>query len=124
MFLTPHVAAAVAIAALVPNPLFAIPLAFLSHFVLDFIPHFDDLGLGRLRDRVSKIPASASEMVLLDGFLAISFALFFMFFAFPDWGTAFNIGACSLAAILPDAYYIPLAFFGKRWGFVLWMVRL
>ena len=124
MFLTPHVAVAVAIAAVLPNPILAIPLAFLSHFVLDMLPHWDDLGLGKLRDRTARIPSHAAQLVVMDGLLAVSFALFFIFFALPDWGVAFSIAACSLAALLPDAYYIPLAFFGRRWGFVLWVVMV
>ena len=124
MFLTPHVAVAVAIAAVVPNPILAIPLAFLSHFVLDMLPHWDDLGLGKLRERTVRIPAHAARLVVMDGLLAVSFAFFFIYFSFPDWGMALNIGACALAALLPDAYYIPLAFFGKRWGFILWVVRV
>jgi len=124
MFLTPHVAVGVAIGSLIPNPVLAVPLAFASHFVLDAVPHWDDIGLGKLKERRGRIPSAPFRRILLDFLLALSFVLFFVYWSMPDWGVAANISACALASILPDVYYTPLAFFGWRWGFVLWMVRL
>ena len=124
MFLTPHVAVGVAIGSLIPNPVIAVPLALASHFVLDAVPHWDDIGLGRLNQRQGRIPGPPFRRILLDFLLALSFVLFFVYWSMPDWGVAVNISACAIAAILPDAYYIPVAFFGWRWGFVMWVVRL
>ena len=41
MLETPHVAVGAAIAASIPNPLIAIPLAFASHFALELVPHWN-----------------------------------------------------------------------------------
>ncbi len=41
MLETPHVALGVAIAVAIPNPLISIPLAFVSHFMLDIVPHWN-----------------------------------------------------------------------------------
>ena len=41
MLETPHVALGVAIAVAIPNPLISIPLAFVSHFMLDMVPHWN-----------------------------------------------------------------------------------
>jgi hypothetical protein len=42
MTATNHYITGVAIATLIPNPAVALPLALLSHFVLDALPHFGD----------------------------------------------------------------------------------
>lgn len=41
MLSTPHLLVGAAIVKAVPEPLIGLPLAFLSHFVLDTIPHWD-----------------------------------------------------------------------------------
>lgn len=40
MFVTVHLLSGTVIASSVPNPLLAIPLAFGSHFLLDYLPHW------------------------------------------------------------------------------------
>ena len=41
MLSTPHLLAGAAIARAIPNPVISLPAAFLSHFVLDAVPHWD-----------------------------------------------------------------------------------
>lgn len=41
MLSTPHLLVGGAIVATIPNPLISLPLAFLSHFLFDYIPHWD-----------------------------------------------------------------------------------
>lgn len=41
MLSTPHILVGAAIVKAVPNPILGLPLAFLSHFALDSIPHWD-----------------------------------------------------------------------------------
>ncbi len=41
MLSTPHLLVGAAIVKVVPNPWISLPLAFLSHFALDTIPHWD-----------------------------------------------------------------------------------
>ncbi len=41
MLSTPHILVGGAIVKAIPNPLISLPLAFLSHFLFDFIPHWD-----------------------------------------------------------------------------------
>ena len=44
MLSTPHLLAGAAIVTLVPDPNLSLPLSFISHFVLDAIPHWDGGG--------------------------------------------------------------------------------
>ena len=124
MFLTPHVVAGVAIGSAIYNPVLAIPLAFLSHFFLDAVPHWDNIGLGLLEKYYKRVSAKTFRIILLDALVALSFVLFFVYWSLPDYGVAVTISFSALAAILPDVYYIPLAFFGKGWGWVMWVVKL
>lgn len=41
MLSTPHLLVGAAIVAAIPNPAISLPLAFLSHYALDSIPHWD-----------------------------------------------------------------------------------
>lgn len=41
MLSTPHLLVGAAIVKTIPNPVISLPLAFLSHFALDSIPHWD-----------------------------------------------------------------------------------
>ncbi len=45
MLATPHMVAGAAIGKTVRRPWLVVPIAFLSHFVLDFIPHLDSYGV-------------------------------------------------------------------------------
>jgi len=129
MLLTPHTAAGVAIASLLPEPWLAIPLSFLSHFVLDFIPHWDRIGLGLLEENFQRISSRVFRLVLLDALFSLVFVLFFIYRALgagegPDLGLGVLILFSALAANLPDLFYIPLAFFGKKWGWVIGVVKV
>jgi len=68
MTLTNHLLAGAALAKLLPLPL-AIPLAFLSHFVLDALPHF---GFVNIEDRMKHIRLFHGA-VIAD--IAVAFAL-------------------------------------------------
>jgi len=41
MLSTPHILVGGAIVKIIPNPIISLPLAILSHFLFDFIPHWD-----------------------------------------------------------------------------------
>lgn len=41
MLSTPHLLVGAAIVKIVPDPIISLPLAFMSHFALDYIPHWD-----------------------------------------------------------------------------------
>lgn len=126
MLLTPHTAAAVAIASILPQPELAIPLSFFSHFVLDFIPHWDRIGLGMLEEKFRPVTPGSPQftIIFLDALLALAYALFFAWRVMPDYGWAATMLLSAFAANLPDMFYIPRAFFGKTWGFVMWVIKL
>lgn len=126
MLLTPHTAAGIAIASVLPDPQIAIPLSFFSHFILDFIPHWDRIGLGLLEEKFRPLSPKSFpfQFILLDALLSLTISLFFFNRVLPDYGLGVTILFSAFAANLPDLFYVPLAFFGKRWGWGIWMIKL
>jgi len=123
MLLTPHTAVGIALGAAIPNPIISVPLAFISHFALDMVPHWDDLGLGEIAHGSRPLKTRAFRLMLIDGLIALSLLLFFLYWAMPDYGVGMTISASAFAANLPDLFYLPL-FFKKRPGWALWVARL
>ena len=87
MDLTPHLLTGAAIGVRVKRPIGAITLAFLSHFVLDTIPHFDIAWIG-----------GHAALEALDVALGVLLSLIIVWRARQWWPIA---GA--IAAVLPDA---------------------
>ncbi len=105
MTATNHALTGAVIGLAVHNPLVAIIVAFLSHFVLDAIPHYDDPR----RDLGSKwfllyLIADGSFCVLLVGVLLISHV--------DGW---FLASVCAFAATSPDLMWFT-TFWGARNG--------
>lgn len=125
MLLTPHTAAGIAIASVLPEPQLAVPLSFLSHFVLDSIPHWDSLGLKLTGGNPKPLPLASKQfqIILLDALLSLTLGFFLFYRALPDYGVGTTILLSAVSANLPDMFYIPRVFFGKTWGWVSWMIR-
>lgn len=88
-----HVLTGTAIALAVQQPLVAAPLAFLSHFVLDVIPHFDHphyrygsryFAAIMASDGVISVAAVITLMVLVPG-MAGTIAIGALFAIMPDF---------------------------------------
>lgn len=108
-----HTAAGAFIATKFPEPLVAIPLILASHYILDFIPHWD-AGTGLSSGK--KTPLQAIKAEIPD--LILSFAVILLYFQIgkplsltviglaPYWGAFF--------AILPDFLEAPRNFLRKE----------
>jgi len=123
MLLTPHTTIGIALGAAFPNPIISVPLSFLSHFALDMVPHWDDVGLGEIELHPQPIRTRALRLILLDALFSLSILLFFFYWAMPDYGVGITIAACAGAANLPDLFYLPLIF-SRKWGWAIWVARL
>jgi hypothetical protein len=125
VLLTPHVAVGIAIGAALPNPVISVPLAFLSHYLLDMVPHWDDVGLGEIEmAHPLNLKTRTFRLILLDALFSISLLLFFLYWSMPDYGVGITIAAGAAAAALPDLFYLPLIFWGKKWRWAIWLARL
>ncbi len=114
MLETPHVALGAAIAVAIPNPLISIPLAFLSHFVLDMTPHWNP----HLNTETKKYGHLTKQTLFIIG-VDLAAALLLTFYL---GNRNLNIYMASFAAILPDVVEGPYFLWGWRNKYLdIWM---
>ncbi len=106
-----HVLTGTAIGLASRQPLIVAPLAFLSHFVIDAVPHFDHYGFAK--------PGSKRFWVIwsIDAIACIG-TLAFLCFSRPEYIAGILVGGVS--AELPDAlwaYYFMRKTPPKHWFF-------
>ena len=93
MTATAHALVAGAIYRAIPNPVYSLPLAFASHFIMDTIPHWD-FGTN-WRDRPKKM---TGLFAILETTLGITLA----YFLFAGKGDGIPLIATIIAGELPD----------------------
>lgn len=102
MTATNHVLTGAAIALAIQRPLLAIPLALISHFLLDLLPQY---GLGEIPEDVRDDSRSFRAIVTVDTFAAL--ALFYIVpFLLRHHRPPIFVMLCMIAAQLPDAVWI------------------
>ena len=97
MTATNHTLSGIAIAATLPNPFVALPLAFLAHFVLDALPHFDFF-------QTRKSTKLFSRVLLVDSLLAAA-ALVSLYILQPEYWLLLVAGGIACAS--PDLMWLP-----------------
>lgn len=112
MLYTPHFLTGVAIMKLFPDPKIGLPLALLSHFVLDLTPHNDfDLKPGITLKQFLKTEKRRRNIIItalsLD-YLLTTISFIWVFLTFNNY---YYLGA-GVAGVLPDAIEQFLMFFG------------
>ena len=96
MTATNHVLTGIVIGSVIHQPLLALPIAFLSHFVLDALPHYSDERI-TLVDRTF-LYILFSDMCIAAGFLAI------LVIAMPiNWPVLL---VCGVLASSPDLMWL------------------
>lgn len=93
-----HVVAGALIASAVPQAAVAIPLAFVSHFIMDALPHFGDT------DNHSWLNRHFNYVLGIDILLTVLFILGIVVFQPASW---MLMVICGLVAISPDLLWIP-----------------
>jgi len=113
MLETPHVAVGAAIASKIPNPFIAIPLSFISHFVLDKVPHWNPHIF--FETKKYGMPTQKSiTIIAVDTTVALVTGSVIAWQAMPNTGHAVTILVASLAAVLPDLVEAPYFFLKIR----------
>lgn len=114
MTLVNHAITGAIIATLIDKPIIALPLAFLSHFALDALPHFgysDSTGFGE----ALKHKLTFFVKIIIDPILLLVFFGMLIYYAPSVW-----VYLAALLAILPDLEW-PIAYFGfERRGKQSW----
>jgi hypothetical protein len=119
MLETPHVLVGAAIAAKIPNPWIAIPLAFASHFVLETVPHWNP-HLNTETEKYGHPTNKSTVVTAIDATTALISGSIIAYTALPNLAQAATILAASFFAVLPDLLEGPYFFLNIR---KQWMVR-
>ena len=113
MLETPHVAVGAAIASKIPNPFIAIPLAFVSHFVLEKVPHWNPHIFSETK-RFGRPTNKSITIIAIDVTTALITGSLIAWQAMPNIGHAVTIMAASLVSVLPDLIEAPYFFWKMR----------
>ncbi|KKU02931.1 MAG: hypothetical protein UX99_C0031G0009 [Candidatus Amesbacteria bacterium GW2011_GWB1_47_26] len=112
----PHVLVGAAIATAIPDPRISLPLALLSHFVTDYIPHWNP-HLNTELKTAGQISARSKIIILADAGAALMLGTYI---AAASGNFVTIILACFLA-VLPDVAEIPYYFLGMK---IRWIEKL
>ena len=113
MLLTPHVFVGLVIARVIPNPLLAIVLSLLSHFLGDLVPHWDFFSRTKKEECLRGWRPIA---VMADFGLGIAVGVFFVLNALwvkSNSNLALTNFLCGISAVLPDALEAPYLYMDK-----------
>jgi len=113
MLETPHVVVGAAIASKITNPLLSIPISFLSHFVLEKVPHWNP-HLNAETEKYGKPTQKSTIIAVVDVTTSLIIGSFISYKALPNVNQSLNILACCLVASLPDIVEGPYFFLGYR----------
>lgn len=118
MLLTPHVFVGLAVARAIPNPLVAVPLSLILHFLGDKVPHWDFYSNTSKEERLRGWRPVA---VMADFGLGIAVGLTFTLYALwvkNDPSLAIRCFLCGIASVLPDALETPHIFTNTKYKWV------
>jgi hypothetical protein len=105
----------IAIGASVQNPFIAVPLAFVTHYVGDLVPHWDFFDhFPTKKEMFSGWPVKA---FFADVIFGIALGLGFTLYALRilgDTNLALNIFLCGIASVTPDGMYAPILFVDRK----------
>lgn len=97
----PHVVIGATIASKIPYPLISLPLAFLSHFLLDEIPHWNPDLHGDIK-KYGQISRRSKLIIAGDVFLSLGMGFGIAAQALPDQKKALVIIIASFLAVAVD----------------------
>ncbi|MBI4029189.1 MAG: hypothetical protein HY376_02390 [Candidatus Blackburnbacteria bacterium] len=113
----PHAVVGAAIAYKVGNPALALPLAFLSHFALDLVPHWNP-HLNREMKEYGHVTKRTKRIIFVDVIVSLLAGGYIASLAYPDIGRALVILLGAFMGVLPDVAEAPFFFFKSKNSFL------
>lgn len=108
-----HAATGGIIAYKIGSPLVSLPLALLSHAVLDLLPHWNP-SLTKEKKKSGKISSKTILIIFFDCLIGLILGLKIASLALPDTKKAIIVVFGCLAGILPDLIEAPYFFLNKN----------
>lgn len=122
MLETPHVIVASAIAYKVGNPYLALPLSFVSHLVLDSVPHWNPHIITEMR-RFGGIANKSKLIIAGDVLLALASGFFIASSVLPNTIHYWTIIFAGFFGVLPDLMEAPYFFMNMKSKFLNWWIK-
>lgn len=98
MFLTVHTSSGIIIGSLVQNPILAFIAGFISHFIIDAIPH-GDTAFQHEKTKEERIKVMAAAAII-DGLIVITYLCSIFYYHYEL--LTLSVVAAILGAIIPD----------------------
>lgn len=108
-----HAATGGMIALKIGHPLISLPLAILSHFALDLLPHWNP-SLSKEKKNKGKISSKTKLIIFFDCLIGLILGLKIAFGVLPNTNKAILVILGCLAGILPDLIEAPYFFLNKN----------
>ena len=112
----PHAMVGAAIVTLIPNPLISLPLALASHFITDYVPHWNP-HLNVEKQTLGRFKTESIILIVIDCLLAIILGTYIAVNSGNFW---LVIAGCFLA-VAPDVVEIPHFFLNLK---IAWVEKL
>jgi hypothetical protein len=109
----PHALVGATIAIKTGNPFLAFPLAFLSNFVLDLLPHWNPHLYTELK-KDGRVSSKTTKIVAIDASLALVIGSFLAFRFYPEWQMIILILLSCLFAVSADLIEAPFFFLNSK----------
>lgn len=117
----PHTIVGVTIASKIGNPLLALPLAFLSNFLIDLIPHWNPHLYSEM-NHDGKVSRKSTIICLVDSSLALAVGLFLVFRFWPNITKVVIVLLGCFLAVLADVLEAPYFFLGSKNKYILKLI--
>lgn len=122
MLETPHVIVAAAIAYKVGDPYLAIPLSFVSHFVLETVPHWNPHILTEMK-KFGEITKKSKTIIVADVILSLISGLYIASQVLPNSQHYWTILIACFFGVLPDLMEAPYFFLNWKNKFLSWWIK-
>lgn len=116
----PHTLVGAAIATAIPNPLISLPLALASHFITDYVPHWNP-HLHTEKTKHGKISTRSYAIVATDATIALTLGTYIASRHLPDIPRFTTILLACFLSVAPDVLEIPYYFFHME---IPWIKKL
>lgn len=119
----PHVLVGATIATKISNPLVSLPLAFLSNFLLDLLPHWNPHLYTELQAK-KQLSRRSYTIVFIDAGLALVSGLVLAFRFYPNWERVLVVLLGCFFASIADLAEAPYFFLHSRNKYLLKLLAL
>lgn len=109
----PHVVVGATIATIIPNPLISLPLALVSHFITDYVPHWNP-SIGTEKRKNGHVSQKTFWIIVFDCVAALLVGSWLASRFMPDTSRVITILFACFLAVAPDVVEAPHFFLGWR----------